>query len=261
MAAAARDEMLRPESILSMAQQRLLADGFVEAEGAEVSQSDAVIDSSGRPSVGGDVAVVADDGDVSVPVGSGARTETFADLFARGEIDVPEDDPILLSRSAGRGQDSGLADGAVDAAGPDGEVDSFGVSSDEIEAALASELAAFRSGRSDVKVVDYEDDLPASIQRQLLQGGISGVEGLWDPTRNQVYLIGENIQDVDRAREVLMHEVVGHASMEEMLGKELMDRFVHRVTRMSLAGNRFAAEAAAWVDKTQPDLPPEIRAR
>ncbi len=50
---------------------------------------------------------------------------------------------------------------------------------------------------------------------------LSNIEGIFDPKRNEIHLIADNINSFKRAQEVLYHETLGHYGLREYLG----DRF------------------------------------
>ena len=75
-----------------------------------------------------------------------------------------------------------------------------------------------------------------------------------------VYLIADNLPNAKRVQEVLAHEAVGHALLEEMLGPKLMADLVKNVQNLEKT-SRLVKEIAAKVDRTQPGLSPERRAK
>ena len=72
-----------------------------------------------------------------------------------------------------------------------------------------------------VRVVQTTDNLPDNCAP-------SDVEGAWY-SGNTVYLVADNLPNAQRVQEVLAHEAIGHAALEGMLGKELMDVMVQNV--------------------------------
>ena len=103
-----------------------------------------------------------------------------------------------------------------------------------------------------VKVLQSVDELPDSTAP-------ADVEGMW-LSGNTVYLIADNLPNAKRVQEVLAHEAIGHALLEEMLGPKLMADLVRNVQNLEKT-SRIVKEIAAKVDRTQPGLSPERRAK
>jgi hypothetical protein len=103
-----------------------------------------------------------------------------------------------------------------------------------------------------VRVVQTTDNLPDNCAP-------SDVEGAWY-SGNTVYLVADNLPNAQRVQEVLAHEAIGHASLEGMLGKDLMDVMVQNVQNLEKT-SKVVQGIAAQVDRNQPGLSPEIRAK
>ena len=103
-----------------------------------------------------------------------------------------------------------------------------------------------------VKVLQSVDELPDNTAP-------ADVEGMWLSGRT-VYLIADNLPNERRVQEVLAHEAVGHALLEEMLGPKLMAELVRNVQNLEKT-SKLVKEIAAKVDRTQPGLSPERRAK
>jgi hypothetical protein len=103
-----------------------------------------------------------------------------------------------------------------------------------------------------VKVLQSVDELPDNTAP-------ADVEGMWLSGRT-VYLIADNLPNAKRVQEVLAHEAVGHALLEEMLGPKLMAELVRNVQNLEKT-SKLVKEIAAKVDRTQPGLSPERRAK
>jgi hypothetical protein len=103
-----------------------------------------------------------------------------------------------------------------------------------------------------VNVVQSSDDLPD-------QCAPSDVEGVWY-SGNTVYLVADNLPNAQRVQEVLAHEAIGHAALEAMLGKQLMGALVKNVLTLEET-SKLVKEIAAQVDRTQPGLSDERRAK
>lgn len=103
-----------------------------------------------------------------------------------------------------------------------------------------------------VRVVQTTDNLPDNCAP-------SDVEGAWY-SGNVVYLVADNLPNAQRVQEVLAHEAIGHAALEGMLGKELMGVMVQNVQELEKT-SKVVQGIAAQVDRTQPGLSPERRAK
>jgi hypothetical protein len=103
-----------------------------------------------------------------------------------------------------------------------------------------------------VKVVQSADNLPDAAAP-------SDVEGAWY-SGNTVYLVADNLPNAKRVQEVLAHEGVGHAALEGMLGSDLMKVLVQNVQNLEKT-SKLVQEIAARVDKSQPGLTAERRAK
>ena len=103
-----------------------------------------------------------------------------------------------------------------------------------------------------VKVLQSVDELPDNTAP-------ADVEGMWLSGRT-VYLIADNLPNAKRVQEVLAHEAIGHALLEEMLGPKLMAELIKNVQNLEKT-SRLVKEIAAKVDRTQPGLSPERRAK
>ena len=103
-----------------------------------------------------------------------------------------------------------------------------------------------------VKVIQNTDSLPDTAAP-------SDVEGAWY-SGNTVYLVADNLPNAKRVQEVLAHEAIGHAAMEGMLGSDLMKVLLQNVQNLEKT-SKVVQEIAARVDKTQPGLTVERRAK
>ena len=112
------------------------------------------------------------------------------------------------------------------------------------------------------QVVQSVEALPEPLQERVKNGGAeTGVEGIYDPEENRVYLIADNLSSPERAREVARHEVIGHYGMENMLGRERMDAAVKRVQDALRHGNKTVCELSKEVRRNQPGLSERAHAR
>ena len=104
-----------------------------------------------------------------------------------------------------------------------------------------------------VNVVQSASDLPRA-------SAPSDVEGVWY-SGTTVYLVADNLPNAARVQQVLAHEAIGHAAMEAMLGPKLMAEMLRNVQNLEKTGNRLVREVAAQVDRTQPGLSADRRAK
>ena len=117
---------------------------------------------------------------------------------------------------------------------PTGKPAAAGLSVPDVERAIAKVRNAWKGGPL-IKVVPSMDALPEGVRSQLGGGPGTIVEGSY--YRGEVYLVADAIVSGRGARRILAHEVVGHHSMEEMLG----DRFgevLERVMQLWRAQDR-----------------------
>jgi GGDEF domain-containing protein len=127
---------------------------------------------------------------------------------------------------------------------------------DDIKKAIKNDIYG-----QEVDVYQSMADAPMYIQEQAKSEGASGVEGFFDSRSNRVALIADNLDDAKRAVEVARHELIGHYGMENMLGKELMNKLINRVLEAEKSGNKTIADVAKQVDETQPKLNNKRRAK
>jgi hypothetical protein len=104
-----------------------------------------------------------------------------------------------------------------------------------------------------VQVVQSVNQLPVA-------SAPSDVEGVWY-SGTTVYLVADNLPNAARVQQVLAHEAIGHAAMEAMLGPKLMAELINNVQNLEKTGHRLVREVAAQVDRTQPGLPADRRAK
>lgn len=107
----------------------------------------------------------------------------------------------------------------------------------EIADHLNRKLADWGDARKRVAVVQREDQLPVEIQREIINQGAEGeIAGVY--FAGQVYLVADNISTVERAEQVLLHELKGHFALRDMVGQELktiLERIYNSYGRRGLA--------------------------
>ncbi len=115
----------------------------------------------------------------------------------------------------------------------------------QVEKAIAPILKRWKR-HPEIIVVQSAADLPADLQRQIAaEPGEGAVKGAFFDGR--AYLIADSIASKTDARVILAHEVVGHFSMQEMLGEQGFKDIVREVQRLKAAGDKTIAKLAAEV--------------
>ena len=117
--------------------------------------------------------------------------------------------------------------------------------------AVRSQLVALEG--INVQVVQSASQLPEA-------SAPADVEGVWY-SGNTVYLVADNLPNATRVQQVLAHEAIGHAAMEAMLGPKLMAELINNVQNLEKTGQRLVRDVAAQVDRTQPGLSADRRAK
>lgn len=125
-----------------------------------------------------------------------------------------------------------------------------GFSVSEIRKLVAPIAAKWRA--VSINVVQSTTDVPANATPSDVEGAYAG--------QGQVYLVADNLPTKERVYEVLAHEAIGHAAMEEMLGPDLMREVTRNVRAMERFGNKTLRELGGIVDERQPRLSQENRA-
>ncbi|KVD35417.1 hypothetical protein WI84_16235 [Burkholderia ubonensis] len=134
--------------------------------------------------------------------------------------------------------------------------DGVGMTGDDVRRAIADDTF-----NHNVDVYDTIDDAPDYVREQARREGADDVEGFFDPRTNRVALIAENIAHPDRARAVARHELIGHYGIENMVGRAAMRDLATKVSTAERLGNKVFREIGAEVDRTQPGLSADRRAR
>ncbi|MDS1141698.1 LPD38 domain-containing protein [Pusillimonas sp. SM2304] len=122
------------------------------------------------------------------------------------------------------------------------------------------------AGGLQVRVVNRSAQVPENYRPSI------HAEGVYYPAQGagRVYLVADNLSSVDRARQVLAHEIVGHFGMEALLGDRFADVLadIERLTAIPSGvklgiqrpGDKYYATLHA-VKMDYPDYSPENQAR
>ncbi len=108
-----------------------------------------------------------------------------------------------------------------------------GVTRDQVQAALRPIYSAFRTVPP-VRVVQSIEDLPSHLQTALddehSKRNTTGMydQGAW---KDDIYIIANNVTDTAEAIETMMHEVVGHFGLRQVIDPHRFDAFMDRVSK------------------------------
>lgn len=127
---------------------------------------------------------------------------------------------------------------------------SEGMTVEQIQQSISNDKA-----NENAVVVQSVSDLPENVRNE----ASSDTEGVYI-SDGRVYLVADKLTP-ERAVEVARHEVIGHYGIEKMLGGELMDKTVNQVIDALARGNKTLKELAKEVERRQPDLSKEARAK
>lgn len=73
-----------------------------------------------------------------------------------------------------------------------------------------------------VNVLQHETQLDSDLYQDVIRDGAQGrVRGLFDPDTNQAFVIADNLDNMQDAVRVVLHEVVGHKGLRTLTGKRL----------------------------------------
>lgn len=81
----------------------------------------------------------------------------------------------------------------------------------------------------DVDVYESLEQAPQYIQDQARSERAYGVEGYFDKRTNKVAIIANNIESLERAKEVARHELIGHYGIENMMTKPDFEKVLDRI--------------------------------
>ena len=95
----------------------------------------------------------------------------------------------------------------------------------------------------DIREVQSITDLPQDLQKSIKEAGNHGwVGGVTDPETATIYLVADHLKSRLHARQTLVHEIVGHAAFEEILGDDL-ESTLRKVMRLKTISPKIKAVA------------------
>lgn len=110
-----------------------------------------------------------------------------------------------------------------------------------------------------VRFVQSEEDLPSDGQSLLGQDEGGAIEGAWFPDTNEIILVVDSLQTVERTLDVVAHEAVGHYAQERLVKSETFRNTLANVDLLVRTKNAKALEWAKRVDESQPGLSKDKR--
>lgn len=110
-----------------------------------------------------------------------------------------------------------------------------GMLAEEIEGQIDTEMEGLRSKGAKINVVQSHADLPQAAQDHLAKHPHIRARGYYEPSTGTMYLVADNIGGRSEALRVLEHEVIGHWSVEKILGDEF-GAFAKRVNMLIKTG-------------------------
>ena len=87
--------------------------------------------------------------------------------------------------------------------------------------ALVERVTEGWSAKPSITVVQSVDELPADVREDVRMSFANDIEGMFDSLSGNVYLIADNLSDMERAEFVLLHESLGHGGLRRLLGNQL----------------------------------------
>ncbi|MGH9425759.1 MAG: hypothetical protein ACRD2L_05560, partial [Terriglobia bacterium] len=113
-----------------------------------------------------------------------------------------------------------------------------------------------------IHLVLHESQIPGEFSAEGLriEGATVGhiTEGIYT---GQIYIVLRNIHTIERFYEVVAHEAIGHAAMQDMLGPELFALVVRQIHTLDALGNPLVRELGREVDRRQPNITRDQRAK
>ncbi|PHV09456.1 hypothetical protein, partial [Chitinimonas sp. BJB300] len=162
-----------------------------------------------KPSVSAKQAVptqpTVDDLQANTPTKKPAQVEArkTSRKVAESKVQKSESGPLLFSRAEVTEQGTKGSDAA------------------RLRKQFAPLIARWRNAPQ-ITIVQSVTDLPVRYLDKLRSQNAEGdVEGFFDQKANAVYLVADRLADTPRALHVLVHEVLGHAGLRGLFGKQL----------------------------------------
>lgn len=123
-----------------------------------------------------------------------------------------------------------------------------------------------------INIVNTKEDLPQHIKDEIKKqdynkkSGINGIPGLYDSENDQVYVVLSDVTDIKEVTKVVLHEVVAHKGIRELLGnefKKVLDNVYDSMTPEEISylekvyktkdAETIADEYIAWIAEEQID--------
>lgn len=118
----------------------------------------------------------------------------------------------------------------------------------------ADEAVAGWNKAPKIETVQSENELPTRLHQQIIEGEKEGqVPGLYDPETKTVWLIADNLRNVNDVALTIAHEVAGHHGLREMLGATYSN-----IMRSTYEGNKAVREAADAKMAADPSLSRDV---
>jgi hypothetical protein len=126
-----------------------------------------------------------------------------------------------------------------------------GMVASDLEAGLKDTARSWESALpGGFNIVQSESELPSNYRGRIMSyGQESRVEAFYDPKTKSVWMIADNISDIDRAKSRAIHEVIGHHGVDTIL-KKGGDRFFND---LFVAKNK---EILDYIEKNRSDIDP-----
>ncbi|MCT4626449.1 hypothetical protein [Halodesulfovibrio sp.] len=81
----------------------------------------------------------------------------------------------------------------------------------------------------DASVVQSEGNIPAHIEVGLEKIDTRGVRGIYDPVTERIYLVADNIESEQEAKEIWLHEQVGHHGLRGIMDEQERNLLLNQV--------------------------------
>lgn len=103
-----------------------------------------------------------------------------------------------------------------------------------------------------IEAIQSFDQLPDEIKNSVPENERKTIKAVHSKDRKKIYMVSDNIDNLAEAQKALLHELVGHMGMQEMMG-DAYDYVVNGVMRMNKVSSQ-ARKVISDVKKRYPDL-------